>query len=135
VILGTHHSELTEERDWIRTQWTAQILDVLYVAPGHPLRAGSSLSFLDPRGDLMIGKTRAHSRLEWANDLIPGSRYLMFVDWNPRADAVVVDPTNEYRVLDNDGLENVGKVPDEISRMSLQQVVDEVNRSVPVASR
>ena len=126
VKLRPSASELTEKGDWISTKWSGDITQVLRLAPGHPFSVGGTVQFVHQTGDIQIGKASVHARYSWARDLKPGESYLMFVNWDVANSIAVVGPGTEYRILSDGSLEHVDTMPDEISKMTFQQVSDEV---------
>ena len=130
VTLTQALPSLTEERNWIQTQWTATVDDLLRLFPGAPFSVGSSFTFVIDSGDLQVGKVAVHARYGWARELVLGQKYLLFVRWIEGTQRVLVGPDTEYRVLADGSLELADKTADEVSGRPLTQVASEIRKWV-----
>lgn len=121
VSIDNVHPALTEDHSWIKTEISAQILEVL-TPERTGVRPGDTLKFEQDGGELVVRTARVRAVNEHERRITLGAEYLAFAALTDSG--VIVIPNDLYRILENGLLQPVllSDRRDQVAHMTLPEV-------------
>lgn len=128
VTIVRKEGHLTPEADWINSNVTAQVLDVLKPDLRGSIAQNGQMTFVETGGDMQIGITRVSAILEWAEPLQVGATYLVFMH-KTRDGSLAVNTASSLRIEKDhvDGLTEYTK--SQVNGKSSAAVIEAVRAS------
>ena len=95
---------LTEDRDWIKSTVTAEVIEVIK----GDLTTGQTVTFDVDGGEMMIKGTKVRGEVSWKKSFRKNAQYLVFTGWKESAPARVLGAPYGFRLTDEGTLEQLG---------------------------
>lgn len=99
---------LTPQQDWIRSQVTASLVEVLKAPKAWGPNAGDLITFEQNQGEAYVGGTKVVASVPWARPIEAGKRYLIFANIAEREPRFRWGPTGTYE-MGNSNLRRLGR--------------------------
>jgi hypothetical protein len=135
VEVKNKQSYLSQAGDWIQSEITAEVLQVLKV-PREGLAVGRRVSLWEAVGALLVNGTRVSAVVPSDRPMRVGARYLMFSGVRPDTREISLDPFSTYELTGNGQflrLRDIGSLDDNIEQTVAADVLSAITAAVAAA--
>jgi hypothetical protein len=129
VRVQTIEPKVTNEQDWITSQVSALVLDVLKGPAAGEIQQGASVTFAQDGGAMVINGRRIRAELPYARGFSVGRTYLLFATPGEAPGELIVGPESTFEVQSNSQLASLktrgtpsveSEIPLEIARQRIR---------------
>ena len=131
VQITERHSDFVPSGTWVRSEVIGRIVSV--VRGPQEAQPGGQIRFEQSGGTVQVAETTVSAVVPHVREMLPGERYLMFVNLAGPDKEILVWPHNTYEVTSGTRLRRLTGIPplvrDEIEGARLRDVVSRIRRS------
>jgi hypothetical protein len=116
-------ASLTSSQDWIVSNVTGSIIEVLKKPHWWNAAPGTELTFTWNGGELLVGGTQVIAVVPGVKPINAGKRYLIFFSGDPSTNILMTGPTNTYEWIESVGVRRL--FPNSAGREDLENLPPE----------